>query len=68
MSRQNEGPITKVNKGNVGRALRVYVPKEVAEALGLQSGDSVRWAVVKEDGKTVAKIRKVKVVVSISDV
>lgn len=68
LSRQNDGPITKVNKGNVGRALRIYIPARVADALGLQAGDSIRWAVVTEDGRPIAKFRKVKVVISVSDV
>lgn len=35
--------------------------------MGLALGDSVRWTVIEEDGKKVAKFRKVKVTVSISD-
>ena len=36
--------------------------------MDLEKGDSVRWAIVEEDGKKVAKFKKVRVVVSISDV
>lgn len=63
LSRQKDGPITKVNKSNVGNALRLYIPKEVAEELGLKAGDHVRWSVINEDGKPVAKFKKVKLVV-----
>ncbi len=52
-----------MNKSNVGNALRLYIPKEVAEELGLKAGDHVRWSVINEDGKPVAKFKKVKLVV-----
>ena len=68
MSRQKEGPLSKVGGGEKERFLRLYVPKEVAEELDLHGGDTVRWTVIQEDGKKVAKFKKVRVVVSVSDV
>jgi bifunctional DNA-binding transcriptional regulator/antitoxin component of YhaV-PrlF toxin-antitoxin module len=65
--KQKEGPISKVSVGGANSALRLYIPASVAREMGLKSGDSVRWAVIQEDGKLVAKFRKVKVVVSVSD-
>ena len=66
--KQKEGPISKVNLGGPNGALRLYLPADVAREMDLEKGDSVRWAIVEEDGKKVAKFKKVRVVVSVSDV
>lgn len=65
--REKDGPVSKVNLGGPSGALRLYIPAAVAKEMGLALGDSVRWTVIEEDGKKVAKFRKVKVTVSISD-
>ncbi len=54
----------KINKANLDGSLKVTVPPAVAEALGLKAGDLVRFAVIVEDGRKVAKFRKLRVVVS----
>ena len=58
-----KGPLSKVGGGNEAKFLRLYLPKAVSNALGLEAGDVVRWAVVQEDGKPVAKFRKVRLIV-----
>ena len=55
--------LSKVSGGNKTLTLRIYIPKPVAEALGLKVGDVLRWAVISEDGRPIAKLKKVKLVV-----
>ncbi|MDE1854465.1 MAG: hypothetical protein KGI38_12060 [Thaumarchaeota archaeon] len=63
-SKQNgKGPLSKVGGGNEAKFLRLYIPKAVSDALDLKAGDVVRWAVVQEDGKPIAKIHRVKLIV-----
>lgn len=64
MSHQKQGPVSKVSGGNAGKALRVYIPSDVAKELALEKGDHIRWAVIQEDSKKVAKFRKVRLVVT----
>jgi hypothetical protein len=63
LSRQKDGPISKVSGGNPGKALRVYIPAEVTRELELKIGDHIRWATATEEGKPVAKFRKVRLII-----
>lgn len=64
MVRTRESPDRKVNKANIDGSIKVTIPPAVAKDLQLRAGDTVRFAVIVEDGKKVAKFRKLRVVVS----
>jgi bifunctional DNA-binding transcriptional regulator/antitoxin component of YhaV-PrlF toxin-antitoxin module len=60
---QRETLDRRVNRANDDGSLKVTVPVAVVRELDLKPGDTLRFAVVTEDGRKVAKFRKLKVVV-----
>lgn len=64
MPRKHESLDRKINRANVNGSLKVTVPPAVVKELGLAPGDLVRFAVISEDGKKVAKFKKLRVVVT----
>ncbi|MDE1858872.1 MAG: AbrB/MazE/SpoVT family DNA-binding domain-containing protein [Thaumarchaeota archaeon] len=64
MVRRRDNHDRKINRANTDGSLKVTVPAAVVRELKLKPGDTVRFAVVEEDGKKVAKFTKLRVVVS----
>jgi bifunctional DNA-binding transcriptional regulator/antitoxin component of YhaV-PrlF toxin-antitoxin module len=45
---------------NVSRSLRITIPNDIAEEMGLKVGDVVDWDTVTDRGKKYARIRKLE--------
>ena len=45
---------------NVSGSLRITIPNDIAEDMGLKVGDVVDWDITTEKGKKYARIRKLE--------